>query len=124
MKLQDLLPLASSVMLLVVLFLMNFLWKDSVPFSFGALTQPYEGENALISNVLLGISLLEVLMAALYFVPLAISNPNGRMVAFTAPQIIAVFGFVIGILNHNAWSALPFFAATLLLWVYASIRLP
>jgi len=111
-------------MLFFVLFIATGgMMGKSMAFSFDAFVTPYSGEFALQSIVLAVVCIPGVALFHLKLLPLFLLDPKNHLIAIVLPESFAVFGFVIGILNSNPWSAIPFllFAFAEYVYVYTKI---
>ncbi len=109
-------PLIVLPLLLVVLFVLY----GAPPLSVDAFTQPY---SSLPSIVLGAFGAGYAVLFVLYLFPVFSKQPGGEMTVFAMSEMPGLMGFVIGVLNRDAWAALPFFAVSLALYAYVTMRL-
>jgi len=108
--------------LLFILFYVTSMAGEGVPLSAGAFVQPFFGDNAALAILFLIISALDMAWYLRSVVPMAMEDPSSRMLAASIPQVIAVFGFILGFLELNPWGAMPFFLLSFLFFSYGYMR--
>jgi hypothetical protein len=109
--------------LLFVLFLTSSTMGEMVPFSPAAFMQPYSGPYATISLVLAFLALADVFVYYFMFYKKYLDEPKSHLLLLVYPEAIALFGFIIGFLNSNPWSALPLFAVAFSIYAYVYMRI-
>jgi len=82
---------------------------DTVPFTLDSFMSPYVGEFAVLSIVLALVCMLDVALFHVKLLPESLPNPQNHLFAISIPESFVVFGFIIGFINSNPWSAIPFF---------------
>jgi len=106
-------------MLFFVLFIATGgIMGDTVPFTLDSFMSPYAGEFAVPSIVLVLVCMLDVALFHVKLLPTFLPNPQNHLVAIVLPETFAVFGFIIGFINSNPWSAIPFFLFAFAEYVY------
>jgi hypothetical protein len=103
-----------------VLFLMYS--KEMPQPSFEALLQPYIGGKSTVSIIFALITIPELFICFYMFGQLS-KNPANHMTVLVFPEVIALFGFIIGILNHNPWASMPYIALGFAVYAFFLSRL-
>ncbi len=110
--------LAFAMIYVLLLGSLFFLYLGNMPTpSFEALIQPYTGQNSLMSIMLAFLVIPELFIISYMSMKLS-AIPGARMTLLAFPEVIAVFGFMIGILNKNPWAPVPFFALGFAIYAY------
>jgi len=105
-------------MLFLVLFIVTGGMNNAMPFSLDAFISPYVGEFAVLSIVLALVCMLDVALFHVKLLPESLPNPQNHLFAISIPESFVVFGFIIGFINSNPWSAIPFFLFGFAEYVY------
>jgi|GEM_PF-5879388 len=80
---------------------------EAAPLSFEAFIAPFYSIEALVIGV---IAIMDMIYYVVGVLPMAVKTPKLHLMAVTFPIVIAVLGFIIGLLHANFWVSLPFFA--------------
>jgi len=109
------------------LFILFFVSSSSpegmMPLSLGAFFQPYTGENAMVSSVLMVFGLFDLFYFNVCWLPKLLPNARSHLIALIMPEMFALFGFIIGIMNNNPWAAVPYVLVAFAnyVWVYTKV---
>ena len=110
-------------LLFFLLFYLGTVRGESVPFSIQAFAQPYSGGFAFMSLVFAALSFLDLGLYHAILLPKYLNNPKTHLLAIVFPEVIAIFGFIIGFFNNNPWAAIPFFALGFANYAYAYLKI-
>lgn len=104
--------------LLFLLFVISGMTGETVPFSLNAFIDPYFGTYGILSMLLVFVCLLDLYWYHMVFMPTALSNKKNHLLIVAFPEVIVIFGFVIGLLTNNPWAAMPFFLVSFANYAY------
>jgi hypothetical protein len=115
---------AAHFILLGLLFFICGRMPDAMPLSTEAFSQPFHGDYAMLSYILTALLVMDLAYYLFVFMPQFLPDPKNKnhLILLVFPEIAAVFGFIIGILNQNPWGALPFFVLGIVWYAYAYFR--
>jgi hypothetical protein len=109
--------------LLFILFTISSAKGSMMPFSLGAIIQPYIAANAIVSIILALAAVADIAVYYLMFYSKGINDPKNHLLLLTFPEVIGIFGFLIGVLNSNPWAAVPFFAIGFAIYAFVYVRI-
>jgi len=109
--------------LFFVLWFYSSATEEIVPFSLGALVQPYIGPLGVACSVLTGLAIADAFVYYLMFYSKYLGDPKMHLLLLAFPEVIALFGFIIGFMNFNPWAAIPFFALAFGIYAFVYLKI-
>lgn len=104
------------VLYLVLYFLVA--QRGAVEISITRMVEPFASEEYRIMAYTFAFLAVAELGVVKYFLERAMANPQERLIALVIPNLIAVYGFVLGFLTLNLSVALPFMVFGFLVYLY------